>query len=356
MKKRWITLLIIVGIIILIRLLLEPVAEHYVNRELNKLEHYSGSIADVDIRLYRGAYKIKGIEINKISNEVEKPFVSIDTMDLSVQWDALLKGSIVGEILVINPKVNMVVTPTVEDDSTSEQTGAEEDWTQTVQNLIPLTINRFEIKSGRLSYFDPNVNPEVDIYLHELNLLIENISNVNDSTDKLPSSLKASAVTVGNGEISLDMQMNVLKEMPDLNANFELKNLDLTSLNDFIKAYANFDVHAGTFTTITELQLTDGQLDGYIKPFFDNLDVFSLEEDLKDDKGFFGKAWEALVGLGAESLENQPQDQVATRIPIQGSLDKMDPDISKTVWNILRNAFVDAFEKEFERRAKADTN
>ncbi len=346
-------MLSIVGFFIALHFLLEPIVEHYVNKQLNNLESYSGHVDDVDIHLYRGAYKIKGLEINKISNEEkDEPFVTIDTMDLSVQWKALFDGGIVGEVLLVNPTVNMIVTPTVEEYSTEEQTGADEDWLQTLQDLMPLTINRFEIKNGNLVYRDPTVNPDVDIYLHQLGLVLENISNVKDSVNKLPSSLQAKAITVGDGSIDLDMKMNLLEKYPEFNANFKLTDVDLTALNDFIKAYAKFDVEKGTFSTVAEISVEDKQITGYIKPFFENLDVFSFEKDMKEKDGFFTKIWEALVGVGAEVLENQPKDQVATRIPIEGSLDQPNPDIPQTIWNVLRNAFVQAFEKEFDRSAQ----
>lgn len=75
-----------------------------------------------------------------------------------------------------------------------------------------------------------------------------------------------------------------------------------------------------------------------------------MEED-KDDGTIFRKIWEALVGAGAEALENQPEDRVATEVPIEGSIDNPDPDLSVTIWNVFRNAFVDAIEKEFDRRS-----
>nr|WKN36394.1 DUF748 domain-containing protein [Tunicatimonas sp. TK19036] len=351
MKKVWITLAVIIGFFIALHFLLEPIVERLVNKQLNSLEHYSGKIDDVDIHLYRGAYRIKGIELNKRGSDIDQPFVSIDTLDLSVQWDALFDGRIVGEVILSEPVVNMVVTQNVEGDTTQEQTGTDEDWTEQIQELMPLTINRFEIRNGNITYRDPSVDPNVDAYLRNLDLVAENISNVKDSVDKLPSSLKASAVTIGDGTIDLDMKMNLLNSIPEFKADLELSSVDLTQLNDFIKAYAKFDVQEGTFTLITEITVEDKQISGYIKPFFENLDVFSLKEDL-DEGSFFRKIWEALVGAGAELLENQPNDRVATEVPIEGSLDNPQPDVPATIWNVFRNAFVDAIEKEFGRQSK----
>lgn len=353
MKKLAIFLGIFIALFVALHFLLEPFVERFVNKQLSSLESYTGRINDVDIHLFRGAYRIKSLVLEKREMDSDIPFLTIDTIDLSVQWNALFNGEIVGEVILNRPVVNMIVTQDVEGDSTQEQTGAEVDWTQQVQELIPLTINRFEVKNGNISYRDPSVDPNVDAYFRQLYLLAENISNVADSSERLPSSITANAVTVGNGKLNLDMQANLLSSIPDFVADIELNSVDLTELNDFIKAYAKFDVQEGRFSLITEMTVEDKKISGYIKPFFENLDVFSLEEDIVDDEGsIFQKAWEALAGLGAEALENQPKDRVATEVPIEGSLENPDPDVSVTVWNVFRNAFVDAIEKEFQRIAE----
>jgi len=349
MKKIGITIAIVVGLFILLHFLLEPFAERYVNKQLSSLEEYTGKINDIDIHLYRGAYQVKGLELIKRDSEKADPFLQIDTIDFSVEWKALFDGRVVGEVILAHPTVNMIVTPTVEGDSAQEQTGEDVDWVQQVQELIPLTINRFEIKNGNISYKDPSVDPKVDAYFRELYLLAENISNVSDSSQKFPSSLKANAITVGGGTLNADLQMNLLKSIPEFEADVKLSNVDLTELNDFIKAYANFDVQEGTFEVITEMTIENQKISGYIKPFFENLDVFDLRKDVvQNDSGFFQKVWEAIAGLGAEAFENQKKDQVATEVPIEGSLDSPSPDVPATIWNIFRNAFIDAIEKNFE--------
>ena len=348
MKKGYIILAIVV-LLIALRIALEPIVEHYVNASLNDIEGYSGSISDVDINLYRGAYQIDGLQLFVINNDIEKPFLSIDTIDLSVHWKSLLKGAVVGEVILSQPVVNFVVAYD-DSDTTQDQTGEDVAWHEQLKNYMPLRINRFEVKQGNIVYRDPTMDPSIDARVRQLNLVATNLSNVED-TSYLPAALKATAVTVGGGEMDLDMQMDFLREIPNLRADFKLNHVDLTQLNDFIKAYANFDVQQGSFTLVSEVAIDSSQISGYVKPFFENLDVFDFEQDVVKDKGFFGKLWEALVGVGAEVLENQPRDAIATKVPIQGSLDDPDPDVSATVFNVLRNAFVDAIEKEFDRQA-----
>ena len=354
MKKVAINLGIILGIFVLLHFLLEPIAENFVNKKLDSLEGYKGSIEDVDIHLFRGAYRIKGIDIQERGDTL-RPFVHVDTLDLSVQWKALFDGKVVGEVLVSNPVINYRAQPAGEEDAVESDTAEVNNWSQKLQELMPLTINKFEVRQGSITYSDPGAQLKLNTYLQGLNLLVKNISNVKDSVSELPTSLSANATTLGRGKLNIDMDLNLLQNKPDLSANIRLDTVDLTALNDVFRAYANVDLQKGAFTMISEFNVVNSQVDGYIKPFFENLEVFDFEEDVKEkeDKGFFGKVWEALVGLGSEAIENQKEERVASKVPIEGNLETADPDVSVAVWNVFKNAFIEVITKRFEASAKS---
>jgi hypothetical protein len=148
------------------------------------------------------------------------------------------------------------------------------------------------------------------------------------------------------------MKANLLQEIPDFDMDAQLTNVDLTSINDFIKAYGKFDVERGSMALYSELKLKDGQLDGYVKPFFENVKVLNWEKD-KEEDGIFRAAWEAVAGLFTEVAENQPRDQIATKVPIEGNIKQPDTDATTTFLNILRHAFIKAFNKGIEAEAIA---
>ncbi len=63
------------------------------------------AIRDVGLAIIRGAYKIDSIYINKEDTITHKqtPFFASRVVDLSVEWRALFKGSIVGELVFQRP-------------------------------------------------------------------------------------------------------------------------------------------------------------------------------------------------------------------------------------------------------------
>ena len=77
----------------------------------------------------------------------------------------------------------------------------------------------------------------------------------------------------------------------------------------------------------------------FIDPFVQMVQVPDL---------FVQTLWEGLVGAIAELLENQPRDQLATNIPLEGDLSNPDTSVLVAVINILRNAFVEAFQANLD--------
>jgi hypothetical protein len=89
----------------------------------------------------------------------------------------------------------------------------------------------------------------------------------------------------------------------------------------------------------------EGKFRGYVKPIMKDLDVLGAED--RDDN-LFQKMWEGLVGGAGQVLKNQPEDQVATKIPFEGDLSKPDADVWTTVVNVLQNAFVHAIQPSID--------
>src|ERR1035437_10159108 len=107
MKKIYKILIGIAVLLIIIRLILPYVVLHYSNKTLATMKGYYGHIDDIDLSLYRGAYIINNIYLNKIdsvSKKQTKFFTSRD-IDLSLEWGALFHASIVGKLVFDSPEL-----------------------------------------------------------------------------------------------------------------------------------------------------------------------------------------------------------------------------------------------------------
>ncbi len=350
-KKVWIVLGSILVLLIVARLMLPYFVTRYVNKVLADIDGYEGSISDVDIHLIRGAYSIQDLKLFKVNGREKVPFIDISVIDLSVEWSALFKGSVVGEVIFETPQLNFIGG---DGDETKKpgndtQTGENVDWTKPIKELMPLQINRLEINDGSVFFYDFTTKPKVDIHLDSLQLLATNLNNADKQKARLPSNVVASATSVGGGKLSLNMDINVLKEMPDLDLNMKFEQVNMPALNDFFVAYGKVDIERGTFNLYSELVVNDGKITGYVKPVAENIKVVDWE---KDKKNPFNLVWQGIVGVVAEFFENQKEDQFATKVPIQGDLKNIKSGVWPTIWNVFRNAFVSAFEKNTDNTIK----
>jgi len=334
----------IIILLIIFRLALPGIVKHYVNKSLNELPGYNGQVADIDLHLYRGAYTIDDLVLTEENGNPKYPFLRINRTDLSIEWKAIFKGRLVGEVELANPVLNIVAATR---SAAPGNKPTREHWTETVKDLMPITINRLVVNNGKLAYLDFNAHPNVYLHIDSMQLVALNLANVENAANKLPSSVVVTGKSIGGGSLKGNMKVNALKEIPDFNLDLQLTNVNLTSLNGFIKAYGKFDVERGNMDMYSEIKLTDGQLDGYVKPFFENIKVLNWKKDKKEG-GILHAAKEAVVGLLAEVLENQPRDQNATVIPISGNIKQPHTNNWKTFLNVLKHAFINAFNKGIE--------
>lgn len=346
-KKRWIILGAFILLLVGLYLALPYIILQYANKVLGEMEGYTGKIDDIDLHLYRGAYEIEGIVIKKKEGNIPKPFLDIKHIDLAIEWPALLKGKIVGEVVLKDAIVNFVGGSTEE----NNQTGVENDWTEPIKKLMPLKINRFEINNGKVTYNDFTSTPKVNLYLNNLQLVATNLTNVSKTSTRLPSSLKVTASSIGKGNLEVDAKLNILKQIPDFDSNISFTSVSLPSLNEFTKAYGKFDFEKGSLSLFSEIALAEGKLDGYIKPILTKVKIADLQDK---DEGLFKKVWEGLLEFTEEVFQNQKKDQFATKAPIKGNIENVKTGVFTAILNILKNAFIEAFSTSVDREITFD--
>ena len=332
-KKKYIVLISLILILIVIRLMLPSIILHRINKSLASLEGYDGHIDDIDMSLFRGSYSIDNMEIKrKEPAKTPVELFKLDFIELSVEWKPLLHGRAVGQIFLDHPEI--IVTKT-EPEKTKQDTAS---FKTILEKLMPLKVNRFEIKDGTFRFIDNKARPKVDVSVKNIEITARNLSNVYDSVNELPSTVSGHA-SVYEGDFNLHMKLNALADKPTFDLDAELKNTNLVRLNDFLKAYGNFTVNKGEFSLFTEVAASDGKFKGYVKPLIKDLDVLGPEDR---GESFFQKAWESIVGAVGSILKNEKKEQVATKIPIEGTFKKPKTRVWFAVGEALRNAFIQA--------------
>ncbi|GHB00207.1 DUF748 domain-containing protein [Modicisalibacter luteus] len=346
MKRRhawWVGLTVIVVALMALRLALPDLAKNYINDRLAAMGDYRGHVEDVDIHLWRGAYAINGLDIVKAGGNVPVPFVRVDAIDFSVSWRALWRGAIVAEAAFFGPELNFVDAT----QASQSQSGEGADWRSAMQDMVPIDINHIEIIDGRIHFRNFSSRPPVDLELSELNGIVTNISNADRSEGNRIATISAQGLLLNQASTELYASLDPLGDMRNFDLQLRVTGLDLTRLNTLTEAYGRFDFQSGAGDFVMELEANEGQLQGYAKPLLDNVEILDLEEDA--EKGPLSAAWEALVAGAGWLFRNHPEDRLATQVEIRGNLVQQDISVWQAFVATLRNAFVEAYQANFER-------
>ncbi len=337
-SKGWVkALLIIVVVLLIIRIILSPVATKVANDYLaTSLPGYNGHVDCIHFAFLRGAYTVEGMYLDKVDSLTlrQTEFVSVKMIDLSLEWAALFQGRIVGELVFDEPVVNFTKDK-VEPSDVAEDTAT---FRQLLDVGMPLDINRFEILGGEVHYKDPNSSPVVDIFMHDINVLAQNLQNTVDPGQVLPSSVEVNA-NVYSGNIDIDIHLDLLAENPTFDLKAECRHLQLPELNNFFKAYGKFTVEKGDFSVFSEVAAKDGGFKGYVKPLMVELRILGPDDK---DENVLVLLWEGVIDAVNWVFKNKKEDQLATKMPLEGQFANPRADIIFTIYELLKNGFIQA--------------
>lgn len=335
-KKKYQLIIAIVILLIAFRIYLPTLVKNQINKTLAAIPGYYGQVADIDIALYRGAYVIKGMYLNKVNAKTQVKFLNFPKNDISIEWKSIFKGKIVSEIFMENPEVIYVF----EDQKQTAKDADVDDWTKALTDIIPIDINHFEIHQGKIAFVQLQAEPNIDLQINNFNMYADNLRNVATSNRTLPSPFHATGVSFGKGKLALDGNINLIKEIPDMDLTLSLKSSNVTALNDITNHYAGVDFEKGRFELYSEIAIADGYLKGYIKPLLTNTKLIGKED------GFVETMWEGLVGFFKFLLKNQKTDTFALKIPIEGDLKNVKTSTWTTVFSIFKNGWIEGFKRE----------
>jgi hypothetical protein len=211
--------------------------------------------------------------------------------------------------------------------------------------LIAYRIDRLEVVDGELGFVNRQADPGYRLFLSDTDLLVGGLASRSEAT----SELRLEGLFMGSGETVARGVFRPDRDGADFEIGVAIRGTELTALNDLLRTYAKLDVTAGWFSFYSEIAVADGRLAGYIKPLFEDVDVYDREQDRH--KGFFRRIWEGIAEGLSEILANRPRDEVATIADLQGSVENPEASNWQILVNVIRNAFFDAILPGFKGSA-----
>lgn len=336
----------LLALIIAARLLAPTVIEWYLNNKvLDDMGDYTGHVADVDIALLRGAYRLEEIVIHKQSGDPKKPFFYLPRGDISLSWKSLLSGKLSADVRLIRPQLNILDAESEED----RQTGEGGDWRAAVDQALPMTLNRLVVEQGEVNFQNLESDPKVDLSADNVELTLANLTNVKDEKGERIATAHLSARLFEQSTLMAEARFDPF-DYNDFDFATEAKDIRLTRINDFSKAYGNIDFASGHGDIFVELKAQDKKLNGYIKPLFEDVQILNWRQDVENQSDNpLEVLWEGVAEFVESIFTNRETEKLATQIDIEGDLNDTEIDSWGATWNVVKNAFVDALDAQFNQ-------
>ncbi len=332
---------VVLGLVVVLaaaRIAAPYVLNHVINTKLSEMPKYYGHVDDVDISVIQAQYEMQNLALFKRQAEHRIPYFAVKDIVIGLQWGALLEGKLVADAKVTDPVINVVLAKT----ERSTQVEPPPNFKEQLAQMVPLELNHLEVVNGKVTFKDIRKKPPVNVVLEQVYVIVDDIrTRPGDKPDEHPTKGALTAKLEDTSELKITGSANMFDDPhPAVDMNISLRSFPLVKLNDFAKAYAKVDFKSGRFSFFGEVAAKNRRVTGYVKPIFRNVEILGGEEDAHDN--VVELAWEAFVSAVSKLFENHKKDQIATKIPIEGTIDAANPSVSAAVLSLLGNAFLKA--------------
>ena len=270
---------------------------------------------------------------------------------LEAQWTEVeVKGhkngdAVVSAIKLVQPKIRILhAAPPPEDAAAPReqkkppsQPSEVVDLNDLLHKITPLDVDHIDILDGQVAFVDTSRPERPELWMHDLQLSVENLTNRVRLTEGRPVLLTASATLADSGTVSILITADPFEKGLTFSGRAAVVGLQTAELYRFIEPATKLQAPEGTIDIFVEFDCRNGQLTGGVKPVLKNVKV------RPDDKGFFTKlkAWVADLAIKLFSDRVRDRNAVATVIPIKGTLTGPDVDLWPAIFGVMRNAFVE---------------
>jgi hypothetical protein len=311
----------------------------YLNRKGASFPDYRLHIERVQINPISCSIDLLGLHLAKPADQIPVPFFTSPHLHVAMQWSEIFHWTLRSRISLYDPVVNFVQGPT----QGTSQTFLDPAWVTAVKQLVPLRINSFAITNGDIHFYDFHADPQIDLEMDQVNLALENLTNSNRTDSLMPSTAILTGRPFKVGKFNAHLALNVDMKQPTFAEKVQLEDIPAPALNAFLAKYGSVYAKSGELALYTEMVSAKGDFNGYIKPFFQNLQF----EPMPKDRNGLAAIWASLVNGVKDLLEND-EDAVATKIPVSGHYQDPNIDFWSAAFGLIQNAYLQALAQGFD--------
>jgi hypothetical protein len=346
LRSRWlrrllVALAIVVAVVFAVRLALDPIAAHYLRKSLKRSPDMDGDFASVHVDVVPPGLQIRRLKLVPTGGDWRRPLLYVENAHFRLGLRDLLGGHLVARLRVDDPKLIMPQPtqgkPLPPLTSISPR--------RLVEQFPAVRVDRIGVKGGELLYQEPGQGPSGQLWIHDVDLAVENLATRPGLAGQRPIILTARAQVARSGVATLFVTADPFAKRITFSGRSQLRGLELSELHDFIAPKTDLQVAKGTLDMFAEFTCTNGILRGGVKPLLKNVEVKAADNSWVARL----KAWAADETVDVASDRVEARNAVATVVPIRGNLDKPDLQLVPAVLGVLRNAFVIGLADSFAR-------
>lgn len=342
---------IIVGVLLVlaaVRMVLPSVLLAQTNKFLGSFsQEYSLHIDDLDLALFRGAYRFEGLTGNLRAHE--EPFLNVDRIDISLAWLELFKGHIQTHVFIDGMK--FVLSTEFLEAVKGNKDVTKKDARNAGDKLFPMDVTRIDIKNSELQVGDVKDLPR------ELRWRVSQIEG--RLTNAIPSKENPISLITLKGALFDHADLKILAQykpqetpVPWYSA-IELRNFELKNANDLLRRKVSLTFKEGTLDLFGEAKSENNNIHGYVKPFMKKADIVGDTKDFKNLKHFGIEVGTAAANI---ILRTSSQHVVATKVDFSYVKGKFDWNASKAISEAVKNGFQTKLAPGIENQYELNNN
>jgi len=327
---------IVVGLLVIFRLVLDPVASHFTRKALREGDAIRGDFLGVHVTVFPPGYTISRLKlVEHPADDWKHPVFYAERTSVSIDWRALFHAQLAARARLDQPKV-------VYSKRDNKDTPLP-DISEVLARVTPVRVDRIEVRDGDFVYRDLTAPRHPQIWVHDIELAIENLSTRPKLAQGRPATASASAKLGRSGDVTLFVSADPLARKLEFAGALAVKGWKVAELFDLIQPPTKLQTPEGTLDVFAEFKAAGGAVSGGVKPVLKNVKVRPTDDDFGNQL----KAWLADKALRLFSDRVPDRNAVVTIVPIKGRLDDPDVQLWPTVLGVIRNAFVEGISSGF---------
>jgi hypothetical protein len=311
---------------------LPSIIKAQINKALQTQQTYSGKVSRVQLWLIKGKITIHELIFHKHQSADDNLRIDLQAPYIicTFRWGQLLRRKLDLTIIAEKPLIEVTslskAKPEARDTTSTTMLSLKEP----LSSIMPFTVDA-KIYNGNVKFVKTG-DPD---FVTEVTGLQVSVDQFNNMEATQPCSINITG-TLYEGTAVINSMLYPMASALQLNADLEIRSINLVLLNDLFRKFAKIDLNRGTLDVDSQISINDNMFKGHITPILKDLDFIGAED--RNDN-IFRRIWERIVAAGVQLLQNNKDDQLASRIPIEGRLDDPKIDIAAMIGEILKNAF-----------------